>query len=466
MGLLHDHRFIHRQVTDLHDHLEQFEGDQKVEGSHHRFEPGEVAGVRRALKAGLKNDANHPQDQYYYARDPLISLLQSAMHKDLVNRFGREAVEHDKIAEGDAFTTGDLLGWGVKVGLSLIWKLLHGSHKFVDAPATFSLSGDVRLVLLADWGTGRPEARHLAKKAATFVTDSERPVHVVHLGDTYYSGTKEEAQAHLLEPWPVTMRQAAEGVHSWALNGNHDMYSGGEGLFETTLGDPRFAQQKADGAATSWFHLQSDTWDIVGLDTAYRNPLLDIRHGDFLAFGRIGYLHGSQAAYLKEHCGKDGRKLLLLSHHQLFSAYDEDATNDSALRPALKDTLERGVDAWFWGHEHDCLAYGPLEGVNAARVIGHGAVPMLLRTDPPGTPIDGRPDSVVKPGNSEKYPPEPALDAVEWEFRGMVIGDDGVKWGQHGFAVVDVVGDTLQVSHVNDQGSVYLTETIPRSASA
>jgi hypothetical protein len=100
------------------------------------------------------------------------------------------------------------------------------------------------------------------------------------------------------------------------------------------------------------------------------------------------------------------------------SAYDAEATNDSALRPALKDTLDRGVDAWFWGHEHDCLAYEPLDGVNAARVIGHGAVPTLLRTQPPGDPVNDAPDYVVKPKPSAAYPATPALDAVKWEFRG------------------------------------------------
>lgn len=460
MSLLHNKGFVHRQVRALHDHLDQFEGDGQVQGSEHPFTPDELVQIRRALRSGLKNDADHPEDEYYFARDPLVSLLQSAMHKDLVARFGRDAVEHDRIAEGDAFTTRDLLGWGVKVGLSLIWRLLHGSHAFVDAPATLHLEGDVRLVLFADWGTGRPEPRQVAEHAAKYVEDSHLPVHVVHLGDTYYSGTPEEAQAHLLEPWPVTATQAGEGVGSWALNGNHDMYSGGHGLFETTLGDPRFAKQKADGASTSWFHLQSDTWDIVGLDTAYRNPLLDIRHGDFLLFGRIGYLHGSQGQYVSQHCGQQGRRLLLLSHHQLFSAYDDEATKDSAMRPALKDTLDRGVDAWFWGHEHDCLAYGPLEGVNAARVIGHGAVPTLLRTDPPGDRVPGAPDDVVKPRVNAQYPATPALEAVTWEFRGMVDGDDDVKWGKHGFAVVDVVGGTLDVSHVDDQGRVYMTEKI------
>lgn len=464
MGLLHDKGFIHRQVKSLHDHLEQFERDGNVEGSKHRFTPDEVVQIRRALRSGLTNDADHPEDQYYYARDPLISLLQSAMHKDLVARFGRDAVEHDRIAEGDAFTTSDLLGWGVRVGLSLIWRLLHGSHPFVDAPATLRLDGDVRLVLFADWGTGRPEARQVAEKAATFVHDSHLPVHVIHLGDTYYSGTPEEAQAHLLEPWPVTATQAAQGVGSWALNGNHDMYSGGHGLFETTLGDARFAKQAAGGVATSWFHLQSATWDIVGLDTAYRNPLLDIRHGDFLLFGRIGYLYGSQGQYVKEHCAQDGRRLLLLSHHQLFSAYDEDATRDSALRPALRDTLARGVDAWFWGHEHDCLAYDPLEGVNAARVIGHGAVPTLLRTEPPCEPEPTAPDYLGKPIPNATYPATPALNAVRWEYRGEVDGDDGVLWGKHGFAVVDVVGQTLKVAYVDDQGHTYKQETIETAA--
>ena len=49
----------------------------------------------------------------------------------------------------------------------------------------------------------------------------------------------------MLDLWPVTADQAGAGVTSWSLNGNHDMYSGGFGYFQTLLADPRFAAQRS-----------------------------------------------------------------------------------------------------------------------------------------------------------------------------------------------------------------------------
>lgn len=461
MSLLHDHDFVHRQVKALHDHLARFENEHTVPGVEQHFGVGEIARVRQALRQGMENDRHHPGG-HYYARDPLISLVQSAAHQQLVEREGVQALQYTDEQMGDAFTKWDLAGWVVEVGLSLIWRFLHGRHRFQDAPATATLEENARLILFSDWGTGLEGADQVAEHAATFIRDSEVPVHVMHLGDTYYSGTPFEAKRHILTPWPVSVDQA-DDVGSWVLNGNHDMYSGGEGLFETTLRDPRFKRQSTSAGPTSWFHLQSDQWDVVGLDSAYRDPLVDLRGGDFFLFGALGYLYGSQADYVNGLGAPRRRRLLLLSHHQLFSAYDEAATQETPIKIKLQPTLAGpGVDAWFWGHEHDCLAYDGFEGVRAARVIGHGAVPDLVRTDPPGEAVPGAPAFVVKPKPSPTAASVPALNAVKWEYRDYREGDDDPTehWGKHGFAVVDIVGDTLHVSHVDDDGNVYMTETI------
>ncbi len=460
MSLLHDHEFVHRQVAALHDHLARFEGRRRVDGVEHPFGAGEIARIRDALRRGMENERHHPGG-HYYARDPLISLVQSAAHEQLVTTEGEQALEYTDEQMGDAFTRWDLAGWGVRVGLSLMWRFLHGSHRFQDAPAKAALADRSRLILFSDWGTGLPEARQVVQHVATFVEQSPHPVHVIHLGDTYYSGTPLEARAHLLKPWPVSLDRADE-VGSWVLNGNHDMYSGGEGLFETTLGDPRFQRQSTAAGPTSWFHLRSDRWDVVGLDTSYHDPLIDLRGGDLFLFGTLGRLYGSQADYVNGLSAEPGRRLLLLSHHQLFSTHDEAATNESPLRSLLQPTLTgRGVDAWFWGHQHDCLAYDAFGGVRAARVIGHGAVPTLVRTDPSGEAVPGAPACVVKPKRSARARAGLALDAVRWEYRGFRTGDGDDKcWAKHGFAVVDLEGSALTVSHVDDEGTVYMTETI------
>ena len=52
-----------------------------------------------------------------------------------------------------------------------------------------------------------------------------------------------------------------------ALNGNHEMYSGGFGYFKLIL--PAFEQD------SSYFALQNEHWLLVGLDTAYVDHDMD-----------------------------------------------------------------------------------------------------------------------------------------------------------------------------------------------
>src|ERR1022692_4095897 len=163
--------------------------------------------------------------------------------------------------------------WVIKIAESMLEHLAKGNHPFNPRPAEHPISDTARLVVVGDWGTGLPRAQTVAKYMAEEVAEAlaqGRQAHVIHLGDVYYSGLASEVQRHVLACWPVTQVQAGSGVTSWSLNGNHDMYSGGFGYFDTLLGDPRFAaQHSADGAATSFFRLTSPSWDFVGLDTSW-----------------------------------------------------------------------------------------------------------------------------------------------------------------------------------------------------
>lgn len=424
------------------------------------FATHELAAIRQALQRGKEHDP-HPGGDPYFARDPLISLVQSAMHEHAANTLGPEVAAHDDDSMRHAFTRDDIRGWGVDVALSLVGRLLDGAHPFNDQPAIAAFDdSSARLVLFGDWGTGISDAGKVIAQARRYVEDAPGEVHVVHLGDTYYSGTPLEAQRHILDLWPVTTDQA-DRVGSWALNGNHDMYSGGHGYFETTLGDPRFARQRTGGQPTSWFHLRgARAWDVVALDTSYDNPIAAFHDGRLFMFGRLGSLHGAQADYVNALSTAADRRLLLLSHHQLFSAYDDDITKDNALRDKLTPALRRHpIRAWFWGHEHDCIAYAAFRGVGAAWAIGHGAVPRLRRAHPSGTALDAA-HSLIRPTPSPDTPADHPLRFVRWEYRGSTRGEDGKAWAKHGFAVVDLATDRLRVRHVDEDGVVYADETI------
>lgn len=467
MGFLHDHDFVHEKVAQLLDHFREHEGKGGLLGTRrHHFTPGELAGIHQALQRGSEQEAKEregrPAAEPYFARDPTVSLIQSAMHEQAVKDLGLAATERGDVRMGDAFTPRDIRGWGVDIGLSLIGRLLDGGHPFEDAPAQVDIDdARTRLVLFSDWGTGMPDAAKVIDQARPYVEDPEHEVHVIHLGDTYYSGTEFEAQKHVLDLWPVTSQQSGR-IGSWALNGNHDMYSGGYGYFTTTLGDERFSRQQANGRPTSWFHLKGrQTWDVLGLDTAYQDPIAAFRAGELFLFGRLGFLHGSQSDYVNARSAEPGRRLLLLSHHQLFSAYDDDITKHSVLRKKVEPALDHeDVDAWFWGHEHDCLAYMPFRGVNAARVIGHGAVPTLVRSEPAGTPYGGGDHHLVIPTPSQDIPADHPLRSVKWEYRDYEVGEDGKNWAKHGFAVVDLSADSLRVRHIDQDGKVYVEERI------
>jgi hypothetical protein len=56
-----------------------------------------------------------------------------------------------------------------------------------------------------------------------------RDLHV-HLGDVYYAGLKKEYASNVSKRWPVPVGYE-KNVRSWAIPGNHDMYSGGHGFF-------------------------------------------------------------------------------------------------------------------------------------------------------------------------------------------------------------------------------------------
>jgi calcineurin-like phosphoesterase family protein len=236
--------------------------------------------------------------------------------------------------------------------------------------------------------------------------EAGREQHVVHLGDVYYSGWEYEYRDRFLAWWPVKADEAAH-ILSWNLNGNHDMYSGGHAFFDYALKDERFARQER----SSRFSLRNDHWTILGLDTAWED------HG----------LAGDQANWAQGMLESSPGKGLLLSHHQIFSAYEK---GGDKLKEKIRPVLETGrVRSWFWGHEHRCVLYKPTENVEYARCVGHGGVPVYM------TQKEGAP-----------YPP-PAF----WEFRDFI--QKGLeRWTLFGFAVLDLDGPRITVRYIDENG--------------
>jgi hypothetical protein len=208
------------------------------------------------------------------------------------------------------------------------------------------------------------------------------------------------------------------------------MYGGGFGYFKTLLGDERFSKQRSPGGRpTSYFRLRSRSWDIVGLDTAW-DP-------DVLSLGMVGVLEDPQAAYVTRVAGESERKLMLLSHHQLVSVYDQEDIGDT-LSTELAPVLDaKRVTAWLWGHEHRLMGFDEAGGVKVPRCIGHGGVPVLMTHTP-----------------EEHIPPPGAWQETDFsKYRGD-------HWGRMGCAILDFAGAQIKVRYRDEEGSTPHKEVI------
>ena len=233
--------------------------------------------------------------------------------------------------------------------VSVAWERLRavfrGKRKFIrhtDAGSfRMDLPDDAVVALYSDWGTGEETARRVMRQIRAV-----NPTHAIHLGDVYYSGTPGEIRKRFLDI--IDSDGPPSSCRHFALNSNHEMYSGGYGYFDTTL--PRFGQP------ASYFNLRNAHWQLVAIDTGYED------HG----------LQDPQSEWLAAQLDGGGRKSVLLSHHQLFSPFEKRAFN-RALHPKINPLLGR-IHAWFWGHEHRSIVFGDHLGIKA-RCIGHGAIP-------------------------------------------------------------------------------------------
>ena len=414
--------------------------------------PGDAAPrdkIAALLSPGIESTVSsggQPQGVPYLSRAPLVSMVQSQLEAALGEAGVPDPGEPASLWSRLVHTVGRVLhlapatftpddpDWYVFIAKGVLERLAEGNAPFNAAPAEYDdLADDARLVVVGDWGTGLPRARDVAalmQKSIGEALAGGRQVHVLHLGDVYYSGLETEDQRRFLDLWPVTQAQAGAGVTSWSLNGNHDMYSGGLGYFGTLLRDPRFKGQRSpDGKPTSFFRLRSPSWDFLGIDTSWDS--------DVTSAGKVAVLQDPQGSYAAAVAAQSPRKLVLFSHHQLLSVYDQadiGATLPAKLAPVLNGNR---VTAWWWGHEHRAITYEAAAGIRYPRCLGNGGVPVL-------------PDPA---------PPAGSKPAITWHST-RSVREDGQDRTRFGFAVLDLHPDRIEVAYVDDDGHIPHTETI------
>jgi hypothetical protein len=313
--------------------------------------------------------------------------------------------------------------WIEPVLLELASDLAQDKHPFADKrPETVPMAERARVVIVGDWATGLPQARNVAHSitATLDATPPEIECHVIHLGDTYYSGTRDEFEHIYLPLWPVAPGSRAD---SWSLTGNHDMYSGGHGYFEVLLGDARFAAQ--DGC--SYFCLGNDHWRFVGLDDSYTDP-------------DKPSLAGSQVQWLSELVtGEQRPGTILLTHHQPFSAWEVVTSNLASL--VGRALGGNRIEGWLWGHEHRAAVYQP--GIDYrdyhnfaeyTAIAGHGGVPNLVSGPAVVPPAEAVDQNCLLWQNTDYY----------------TVADD--TWSYGGYAVIDIDGDSATVQFFTETG--------------
>jgi len=309
--------------------------------------------------------------------------------------------------------------------------------------------------LVADWGCDNAGARRVMEELA-----KQKPDVLLHLGDTYYSGTEEEQRKIILEP----LRELLDGVPVFVVPGNHDYYSNGSGFFKLLdeLANMQAARQEA-----SFVALRGHGWQILMLDTGLLDSFQLNGLAAALPLGRaweklnrntMPFLPDDQLEWaLKQiEIGEEkGLRTILMSHHQLFSrresigyahgevrerAFHRDlkagvyetsqwqkssrqlpgglpedvppAANTRLLDQFPKDVLQR-VSAWYWGHEHSSAIFEPYAELQRGRLIGNGCIP---------TP---------KPPLWNPYGKSPKTEGGPWGGRPQVINGSQVGTGNN-----------------------------------
>ncbi len=304
-----------------------------------------------------------------------------------------------------------------------------------SSPEDEPTSDSVRIAFIADWATGTDVAKNVMQ-----CIGDQQPDIVIHLGDVYYSGTRQEMQEHFLS---IVREHLPPSTQVFALAGNHDLYAGGEGYYWLIdeLGQP-----------ASYFCLRNDHWQVlaIGAPPEIGNPL-SAQAAAPNVDPREAHWHRHKIATA------DGRKTVMLSHYQLFTASGNIARNADnrplAVNPVFMhefaDSLNE-IDIWLWGHEHNLAAFEPYVGLERGRCIGSGAIPVSLIWEPYTTL-----DTLVMPEGVDGPP------IMGPECR---LGHDGDHY-HHAFCILDIDGPDgemtyFQVPGIHGDAEAIYTEQI------
>jgi hypothetical protein len=318
------------------------------------------------------------------------------------------------------FAECDILGWGECATTYFAFKASGGDRPYrANKNPVFDLDGKSKIAIIGDWGTGDEVAINLLQQVATL-----KPEVLIHLGDVYYAGTQQEEQSNFFD---VCRQILGSDIPLFSLCGNHDMYSGGNGYYWLV---DHIGQQ------ASYFCLQNAAWQFLAMDTGHNdNDPLTVGSNMTSLMKADGWSEANW--HLSKIQQSEGRRTVLLSHHQLFSPFGSVGSVGSqpyAYNPGLfanfQDVLPN-IAWWFWGHEHTLAVYEPYMGLQRGRCVGASAVPVFT--------------------NQQKYQNASGLQTYQraplpkWNPNG-VLGDNGTDYA-HAFATMTLKGPSANVDY-------------------
>lgn len=330
--------------------------------------------------------------------------------------------------------------------------------------------------LLADWGCGNDGARRVIEELK-----KQQPDILLHLGDTYYSGTKAEQMELFLG---LAREHLGRDVPILNIPGNHDYYSDGSGFMHLI---DELAKTQAPKQEASFVALRGDAWQIIMLDTGILDSFqLNELSGALPLGNRWKKMNKATLAFLPDdqlewalkqiEIGKaKGLKTMVMTHHQLFTragtmgvansgtrelafSFDvragvyqtsqwEKSSSDLPgqlppdVQPAANTRLLDqfpaqvlgDVSAWFWGHEHASSIFAPYAGLQKGRLLGNACI------------------LVPKPPLHDSYQANNATDGRPWGGHPKVMENSKVGTGHNflnlGFATITLSGSRAHAKY-------------------
>ncbi|WP_158822820.1 metallophosphoesterase [Granulicella sp. S156] len=409
-----DNPLVQREINDVLNPANEAQRNQ------YRLQ---ILAALQQAKAEAAEEPPPESGDFYVSRSPNVGLAQSAMNAAIE----QNAITVNAIAAAPFEAFGPLdPGW-IECIIDGFKTLLSGKASFIQyqnlSDFLVAVPDKCTIALVADWGAHNSTAKLVAAQIRATSPDI-----CVHLGDIYYAGQENEAE-EFLAGWP--MADPATGKisshSSFALNGNHEMFSGGKAYFGTVLG--------AFGQKASFFGLRNTKWQLLAFDSAYIEQRLlgpaDATRIDARLLSQYNWL-------LDKVKGNTAQQTILMSHHQPFSAFSQENSDGKPLKQDAENFFTAAgvasVWAWFFGHEHRCTIYDDSLSGYRARLIGNGCIP--------------------------HSPPNPANlpDAGCQGFKLMNAGTNANGDALSGFVLLKLDGPSISLQYVNEDGTIFFTE--------